>query len=311
MIQRNGPTSNSGLDYILHGFHLALKGASWIIPDASVFNLYELGAPFIWGSMTRGLSTIPRGSVYGGSVTCGVMCQNSETTLEMCLTSIRPHVNELVVIDGGSNDRSLCIAEQHADRVISASWPESYGLQRNRLIDSITSPWMILLDSDEVVGPNFGISLRRVIKYAEACGAGVIWLLRSWPRAWSIEEPFNRVRADEWRGHWLLWPDPQARVLSRRHQPRYEGDLHEHVMLGVDGESILLADTNTQIHHLRLMCSSHEELAALAEHRALADSEDPHIIQLQPDLHIDSSLVSITHNISESVLAHFHTASSR
>ena len=78
---------------------------------------------------------------------------------EECLQSIRPFVEELVIVDTGSTDGTPEIAQRHADRFevfTGCNDPESgaindFSLARNRSFDLATRPWVMWIDSDDVL----------------------------------------------------------------------------------------------------------------------------------------------------------------
>lgn len=89
-----------------------------------------------------------------------LIVKNEEINLERCLASIRPHVDEIVVVDTGSSDRTPEIARRYADRFeVFTGCNDSDGLiadfsmARQRSLDLATRPWAMWVDGDdEVVG---------------------------------------------------------------------------------------------------------------------------------------------------------------
>ncbi|WP_341502691.1 glycosyltransferase family 2 protein [Gallaecimonas sp. GXIMD4217] len=73
--------------------------------------------------------------------------------LPACLDSIKGWVDEIVVLDSGSSDDTLAIAEAAGARVFqSADWP-GFGPQRQRAQEYAQGDWLLWLDADEVVTP--------------------------------------------------------------------------------------------------------------------------------------------------------------
>ena len=88
----------------------------------------------------------------GDSITACLIVQNEAARLEKALASVA-FCNELVVVDGGSTDETVAIAERAGARVIRNPWP-GFGAQRNRALDEATSDWVLELDADERVPPS-------------------------------------------------------------------------------------------------------------------------------------------------------------
>jgi glycosyltransferase involved in cell wall biosynthesis len=79
-----------------------------------------------------------------------ILTFNSEATIGATLASARRVSDDVHVVDSGSTDRTMAIAEQHGARLVSHPF-ESYGAQRNWAIDQLPlrHDWELHLDADE------------------------------------------------------------------------------------------------------------------------------------------------------------------
>ena len=87
-----------------------------------------------------------------------MIVKDAADTLEACLQSVRPHVDELCIVDTGSTDRSPEIARRYADKWElfleannSDGLIEDFSRARNRSFDLITGDWAFWIDSDDVL----------------------------------------------------------------------------------------------------------------------------------------------------------------
>lgn len=79
-----------------------------------------------------------------------IITLNEEHNLPDCLASVA-FADEIVVIDGGSHDRTCDIARTAGARVIeSLDWC-GFGVQKNRAVDACTGDWVLSIDADERV----------------------------------------------------------------------------------------------------------------------------------------------------------------
>ena len=87
-------------------------------------------------------------------VTFIILTKNEEINLPDCLRSIEGFAKRIVVIDSGSNDRTVEIAEEHGADVYVHDF-ENYARQFNWAIDNcnIASRWTFRLDADERLTP--------------------------------------------------------------------------------------------------------------------------------------------------------------
>jgi hypothetical protein len=80
-----------------------------------------------------------------------VIAQDEERRLPACLDSVA-FCDEVVVVDGGSRDRTREVAAAAGARVVESPWP-GFGAQRNVALDHATADWVLEIDADERVSP--------------------------------------------------------------------------------------------------------------------------------------------------------------
>ena len=85
---------------------------------------------------------------------CLIVC-NEEKNLTRCLQSLVPVVDEIVVIDSGSIDRTLEIARSFKARVVHQDWLGYVG-QKNFALTQAQHPWVLSIDADEELSPETG-----------------------------------------------------------------------------------------------------------------------------------------------------------
>lgn len=80
-----------------------------------------------------------------------VMTKNEEQYLPYCIASVSKFVDEIVVVDTGSSDKTVEIAKAFGAYVIHAPWRDDFALIRNVLQSPVKSDWILWLDGDEVL----------------------------------------------------------------------------------------------------------------------------------------------------------------
>jgi tetratricopeptide (TPR) repeat protein len=78
-----------------------------------------------------------------------MIVKNEEAMLPEALASVKGVVSEIIVVDTGSTDGTVAIAESFGARVFHHAWEDDFSKARNQSISYATSDWILILDADE------------------------------------------------------------------------------------------------------------------------------------------------------------------
>jgi glycosyltransferase involved in cell wall biosynthesis len=142
-----------------------------------------------------------------------LITKNEERHLQACLESVR-FADEIIVVDSGSTDRTVEIAQGFGAKVSQTSdWP-GFGPQKNRALALATQPWVLSIDADERVTPELQAEIVQVI------GAGQY-------------QAFDIPRLSSFCGkpirHSGWWPDYVLRLFKREAGRFTDVAVHERV----------------------------------------------------------------------------------
>ena len=98
------------------------------------------------------MSTTPRISLC-------MIARNEEAFIADCLRSVRGVVSEMIVVDTGSTDRTVAIAEAEGSTVAHFPWCDDFARARNAGVERATGTHVLVLDADERLAPNMGANL--------------------------------------------------------------------------------------------------------------------------------------------------------
>lgn len=90
-----------------------------------------------------------------------MIASDEERRLPACLQSL-DFCDEIVVVDGGSRDRTVEIARAAGAAVIENPWP-GFAAQRNVALDHANGDWILEIDADERVNPALAASIRTML----------------------------------------------------------------------------------------------------------------------------------------------------
>jgi hypothetical protein len=184
------------------------------------------------------------------SVTACLIVRDCASDLAECLASVRPFVDELVVLDTGSVDGTAAVATAAGARVHRMAWADDFAAARNAALAECTGDWVLSIDADEVA-------------------AGVPdWL-----------QPMLAARGSELDGLSLLVRNaggPDARGLAahrevkmfRRNRIRWTGRVHERPVRLAGGDPAVAALPAETLHLVHAGYADPELARAKAERNA-------------------------------------------
>jgi glycosyltransferase involved in cell wall biosynthesis len=143
-------------------------------------------------------------------LTICIVAQNEEENLPRVLKSVREVADEIVVVDGGSSDRSAEIAKEYGSKVVERAFT-THADQKNFAASLASHDWIFLLDADEELSEELKASTlkwkNQQPKYFVYEMARLTWYLGAW------------IHHSRW------YPDWQRRIY-RRDKARFEGAIH-------------------------------------------------------------------------------------
>jgi glycosyltransferase involved in cell wall biosynthesis len=80
-----------------------------------------------------------------------LIVKNEEAYLDACLKSVKDWVNEIIVVDTGSTDRTVEIAKENGAKVSYFEWIGDFAAARNESLSLATNPFILQLDADEEI----------------------------------------------------------------------------------------------------------------------------------------------------------------
>lgn len=96
-----------------------------------------------------------------------ILTKNEETDIERCIRSVEGWVKRIVIVDSGSTDRTVEIAERLGVEIVRHEPFVDYGRQFNWAIDNlrIKTTWVFRFDADEVITPELRKELEKELEH--------------------------------------------------------------------------------------------------------------------------------------------------
>jgi glycosyltransferase involved in cell wall biosynthesis len=93
-----------------------------------------------------------------------MIVKNEERFLADCLKSIKRCVDEIIIVDTGSTDRTVQIAKSFGAEVYHHPWENDFSKHRNQSINYARGDWILWIDADEALEPDSGKVIRDAVK---------------------------------------------------------------------------------------------------------------------------------------------------
>ncbi len=191
----------------------------------------------------------PLSTAGGRGITLCMIVKNEEEVLAGCLASVLAIVDEIIVVDTGSTDRSARIATAMGARVIAHPWADDYAEARNAGLAAAHGAWILVLDADEVIAPQDGAQLLRLAAAHAGAGAGIVFTTRNYVRAMDLQGwQKNDGRYAEEAGTGWIGSD-KVRLFPNRPDIRFRHPLHEVVEDSLQKAGVPLVRTGVPVHH--------------------------------------------------------------
>lgn len=92
---------------------------------------------------------------------------NEEENIGRCLKSVKQIADEIVVVDGSSEDRTVEVAKKHGAKVIVTDNPPIFHINKQKALDNCSFPWILQLDADEEVTEPLAKGIKTVINLSD------------------------------------------------------------------------------------------------------------------------------------------------
>jgi tetratricopeptide (TPR) repeat protein len=166
------------------------------------------------GALAQRASTVAQRAqpAQGLRLSLCMIVRDEEEMLPRCLAAVADAVDEIIIVDTGSKDRTIEIAHSFGAQVIEREWTGSFADARNVSFDAASGDWLMYLDADEVLVKEDAALLRELTS-------------RTWREAFYLSETnyTGELEAGDAVTHNAL------RIFRNRKEYRFEGRLHEQI----------------------------------------------------------------------------------
>lgn len=145
-----------------------------------------------------------------------IITHNEEANIARCIESA-PFVSEIVVVDSGSTDNTLAIAQKYGAKTHHLPW-QGFGPQKNAALELASHNWVLSLDADEALSPELAQEIQALFTATN----------------FNSHDAYVLPRLNWFCGRWMrhsgMYPDYQTRLLQKHKVKWTSAQVHEKVV---------------------------------------------------------------------------------
>jgi glycosyltransferase involved in cell wall biosynthesis len=160
-----------------------------------------------------------------------MIVKDEEKLLEGCLKPIKELIDEIIIIDTGSIDKTKEIANKLTNKVYNFEWCDDFSEARNFSIEKATKEWILILDADEILTKEDLIKIKEIIKNNNKDTLGYR----------IIQETYYKNKIVSIRGI--------CRIFKNNKQIKFQYPIHETVRNSIKEKNKKIGKTGIVIKH--------------------------------------------------------------
>lgn len=182
------------------------------------------------------------------SISLCMIVKDEADHIEACLESVSGLVDEIIVIDTGSEDGTPRLASSLGAFITHFKWQHDFAAARNESLKYAKGEWILILDADEVINPKDHSKIRHLAANRQVDAYRLIQktyqespTLAEW-KSQEIDTPFSK-------GYKGYVPSPLVRLFRNIPGLKFRGRVHELVEYDLLDQGRSIIDSEIPIHH--------------------------------------------------------------
>ncbi|HPL97714.1 MAG TPA: glycosyltransferase, partial [Smithellaceae bacterium] len=194
-----------------------------------------------------------------GTVSLCMIVKNEERHLAHCLKSVRDIVDEMIIVDTGSTDKTKDIAEIFGAKVFDFPWTGDFSAARNESLAHATGEWVFIMDADEVISPLDYNEFKALVRKKTKKQVAYSIVTRNYTKIVSIigwQENKGEYPEEAGAG-WA--PSHKVRLAPRTKGVFFTNPVHELLEPSLKEQKISVYQAKTIVHHYGMLDTVKEQ----------------------------------------------------
>lgn len=190
-----------------------------------------------------------------------MITKDNEKDIDRCLRSVQGFVDEIILIDTGSTDKTKEIAEKYTYKIYDFKWTNSFSDAKNYALKWAKGKWILNLDADESISLKDHDKIKKIISNASMNVFGFSLIQRNYT---SSIGKFGWVSSkdDSYRESSIATgyvPRRIVRLFRKDSRISFEGAVHDSAEKSILRENKDIEETDIPIHHYGMLNRDNKE----------------------------------------------------
>jgi len=176
-----------------------------------------------------------------------MITKNEEKYLERCLNSVKDLVDETIIVDTGSTDKTKEMAKKFKAKVFDFRWTDDFSEARNESLKHATKDWILVLDADEIIDKDDLSKIKEIVESKE--NEGYQFLQKNYTNDVSVAGFVSELHKKDNKSYAGWYGSFIVRLFRNNKDYRFEGTVHELIEPSVESKNGKIALANVSLHH--------------------------------------------------------------
>ncbi len=178
-----------------------------------------------------------------------MIVKDEEQWLQQCLDSVKGLVDEIIIVDTGSSDKTKDIAKKFRAKIFDFTWNDNFADARNFSISKATGSWILWLDADETIAQKDHSLIKRIIR--EEQFPLVVLEQRHYTNDTKnlLFKKIDQMYEEQANGFAGYYPTLITRLFKNNLGLQFDGAVHETLARSMQQLGLKFLQTDIPIHH--------------------------------------------------------------
>jgi len=228
------------------------------------------------------------------SISLCMIVKDEEKLLEQCLNSVKDIVDEIIIVDTGSKDKTKEIAKKFTKNVLDFEWKNDFSEARNFSIEKATKDWIMFLDADDVIAKEDHKDIKELVEKAEEDMGAFSFIERNYSNNSFLINWMNVGEEDKYAKEFAgFCPNIVFKLFRNNKGIKFDGKVHETVIKSIEEKGLKVVSTKIPIHHYKEEKGSQEQkrenYLELVEEKLKKNPEDMQALFEAGQMYLDNN----------------------